>query len=262
MDGVVDELGLVKENNLMVVYFPASDRALVFRVVSRANKGREVLNYGPLPLTAGMTLASYDGGVVSVPANGVMPARSYTSRGISFPFIMPDKILDNTDMWFLSKRYRERIYHVIQQVTPAWLRIDVEIPKGVVQQRFQRTAVPLGVEKDFGFTRGRLEIVHFPELYYGYKYGNDTNLPVYTFVRFIYGEYIVEIPDDPQAIAAALSRRMPAYWITMPVHHWDSSIESALRETYGITGFKVYAGYKWDRMIEEIKSLLPNVIRP
>jgi len=253
---VTDEYGLVQENAFLTCYIPAQNKALVFRVKSRINKDTPIFNYGPLPLTAGETLPTLEAGSITVPADGVMPARAYTPTGRSFP--MPEAY-DATDMWYIPEDYRERIFHVIQKITPAFLRVDIQIPKGVTQGRFQRDKVVTGVDRDLGFTRGTIETVHLPRLHYGYRWCNDTNLNVYTFVKFIYGEYIIETPMDATLIFDILTRKVQSHWVSLPINVWDPSIESALTLTYGITGFTVYAINQRDKALREYNELLKRV---
>lgn len=253
---VTDQLGLVLENQYLTVYIPARNKAFVFRVKSRVNKGYEIINYGPLPLPAGEVLATYDGASATVLEYGVMPARAYTPTGKGFPL---EGAYDEEDMWYLPEIYRDRLFHVIQYVTPSFLRIDIQIPRGVTQNRFQRDRVVTGIDKEFGFTRGKIETVHLPRLKYGYRWGNDTNLTVRTFVKFIYGEYVVEIPNDSSLIFDILTRKTISYWITLPINVWDPTIERALELTYGITGFTVYGINERDRAIREYDELLKTI---
>jgi len=252
---VTDELGLVKTNEFLTVVLPAYG-ALVFRVKTRTNRGYEKLPYGPLPLSSGDALPTYEGASATVPADGVLPARAYTT-GLSFPL---DGAYDETDMWYTTEDYRERLFHVIQKVTPAFLRVDVQIPKAVTQGRFQRDKVITGVDTDFGFARGELEVVHIPRLRYGFRYGNDTNLNVYTMVNFVYAEYIVEIPKDPNLIFDVLTRRVPSHWITLPVNVTDVSIDSALDKTYGFRGFPIYGINEKERAVREYAELLREAL--
>lgn len=254
--GVLDSYGLVLENQFITVFIPAKSSALVFRVKSRVNKGYEVFNYGPLPISAGEVLPTYDGGSVTVPLDGVMPARAYTPTGRSFSM---KGAFDETDMWYVPEDYRDTLFHVIQVVTPEFLRIDVEVPRGVSQGRFQKGRVVTGIDKDFGFARGKIEVVHVPRLRYGYRWGNDTNLTLRTSVRFIYGEYIVEIPRDPSLIFSILTRTVPSYWTTLPANVWDPSIESALQLSYGFTGFPVYGINEKDKALKEYSEILKLV---
>jgi len=256
VDKVVDSLGLVQENSFLAVYIPATNRAFVFRVKSRANKGFERIAYGPLPLPSGTTLATFTGGTVSVPADGVLPAMSLIPVGITFPYT---GAYDSTDMWYLSEDYRDRVFHVITRVTPRWLRIDLQIPTGVVQLRFQRDKLPLGIERDWGFSRGVIETVHIPEVHYGYRFANDTNMNVYTFVEFIYGEYIIDIPKDPYLIFGVLSKKVPHHFITLPVNVYDATLREALVKVYGIEGFPVYPIHERDKAVKEYTELLKEV---
>jgi len=253
---VLDELGLVREGDYITVFIGPSNRAFVFNVKSRANIGREVFNYGPIPLKSGETLPTYDGGSATVPANGVIPARAYTSSGRSFPL---SGAYDETDMWYVPEDYRDRLFHVIQYVTPAFLRMDVQIPVNVPQGRFQKDKVMTGIERDMGFTRGRIETVHVPRLHYGYRYGNDVNASFYTFVKFVYGEYVVETPRDAQLIFDILVKRVPSHWVSLPISVVDRAISSALLETYGIQGFPVYRVDQREEAVSEYESLLSEV---
>lgn len=254
MSRVVDPYGLVLENEFLVAYIPATERALVFRVRSRINKGFERFNYGPIPIPAGIPLPSYAGGSITVPSDGVMPMLSYIPHpGISFPM---RGAYDETDMWYMPSDYRDRLFHVILDVTPKWLRIDVTIPKGVSQGRFQKDKITTGIDRIMGFTRGRIELIHFPKIYYGYRFGNDSNLNVYTGVSFTYAEYVVEIPKNEDLIFNILTRNIPSKWVTMPINIYDSAIRSALLEVYGIEGFTLYPANARDKALQEYRSLI------
>jgi len=255
MVGVVDNLGLVPEGCYLTLFFPPTGKALVFRVKSRANAGREVIDYGPLPLKSGESIPTYEGASTTVPADGVIPARSYTT-GKTFP--MPGAY-DETDMWYVPEDYRDRLFHVIQHVTPAFLRVEAQIPLNVSQGRFQKDKVMTGVDRDFGFSRGKLEMIHVPKLRYGYRYGNDTNVDLYTFARFVYGEYIVEIPRNPGLIFDILTRRVPSHWVSMPISVMDRSILTALEDAYGIDGFTVYREDQRAEAMREYESVLRGV---
>jgi hypothetical protein len=252
---VTDELGLCLENEHLVAFIPATSKALVFRVKSRVNRRYEQLNYGPLPLTSGTMLPTFEGGSTSVPADGVIPARAYTT-GLMFPM---SGAYDSSDMWYTPEDYRDRLFHVIQYVTPAFLRIDVQIPIAVTQGRFQKDKIVTGVDKDFGFARGSYEAVHLPKVHYGYRYANDTNVPLYTFVKFIYAEYVIETPKNSSLIFDILTRRIPSHWITLPINVMDSTVERALTEVYGITGFPLYRMDERDKALRDYDALLKEV---
>jgi hypothetical protein len=251
---IVDKFGLVNENNYMVLFFPATRTALIFRVVSRVNRGFEVFDYGPLPITTNMTLSSYDGGAVTPPADGVLPARSYTTSDITFPAIPGtplSNVRDTTDMWYLAEEDSDRLFHVKMFIYPPIIRAEVRIPTGVSQAKFQKERVTLGIDTVMGFSRGMLEFIRLPGIRYGFRFGNDTNLHLYTFVRFVFSEYVVEVPKEPTLIYDLLTRRLPSYWITMPVMYLDPAIQDALRRVYGFTepywGFRLYGVTASDR---------------
>ena len=252
----VGKLGLLEENSFLVAYIPASNKALVYRVKAIVNKGYPIINYGPLPLPSGTPLSTYDGGSTTVPADGILPARAFTPTGISFPWT---GAYDPSDMWYLPDSYRERIFHVIQYITPDFVRVDAEIPKGVNQGRFQRDKISTGVFYNFGFSRGKIEMIHIPEIRYGYRYGNDTNMDLYTFVRFVYGEYLIEIPTDPELIWNILQRKIPSKWVSLPINVYDDSIRRALTKDYGIEGFTLYPVNKKPEAISEYSSVVKDI---
>lgn len=240
---VTDSYGLVNENEHLVMFIPATKRALIFRVLARNNPGTEVLNYGALPIDSGSTMSSYDGGSVSVPADGVMPSRGYTNTSTSLSFETPSDVTgsyDSNDMWYLPDTYRERLFHVNTFITPSWTRVGVQVPKGTNQMRFQRDRSITGVDKSFGYRRGCFETIHIPELRYGYMFGNETNIRTYTNVKFVYGEYEVGVPTNGSLIQAILSKDVPSHWVTMPITNYDASVRMALIKDYGFEGYRLF----------------------
>jgi hypothetical protein len=257
MDKVTDSYGLVLEGEFLTVYIPGLASAIPFLVKARANKGVETIPYGPLPLVSGETLPTYDGGSVIVPADGVIPARAYTDSAKTFPL---KGAYDETDMWYYPADLNERLFHVIQEVTPAFLKCDIQIPKGVKPYRFQRDKVILGLGTEpFGFSRGKTEMVHLPEIRYGYRWGNETNINLYTAVKFTYAEYIVETVKDAETIFNILTKRIPSYWITLPVFTREATVVDALTKAYGITGYPIYPPYRRTQAINEYNNLIRQV---
>jgi hypothetical protein len=262
---VVDEFGLVTENSYLTIYIPAAQSALVFRVVARANRGFEVFDYGPLPIRSGETVALFGGGTATVPADGVLPAMGITGdlRFPAIPGTPLENVRDRSDIWYLDKDDRDRLFHVKLHIYPPVIRALVRIPTNVTQYRFQRDRVPLGIESPLGFSRGLLETVHIPYLIYGYRFANDTNLDLRTFVKFVFAEYIVEIPRKSDLIFDILTRRVPSYWLTMPIATLEPAIQSALRDVYGFReprwGFKLYRADERDRAIREYEEVLKGL---
>jgi len=247
---------ILNENEILVAYIPITNRALVFRVKSLQNKDATRIDYGPLPLNEGDSLPTYTGGTATVPEDGVFPANAYTPMdgALTFPL---EGAFDKNDMWYLPKDYNDRIFHVIGYYTPSWLRARVEIPIRTIQGRFQKDKVMTGVQYDFGFARGFTETIHLPNIRYGYLFGNDTNMTVYTRVTFEYGEYLIEIPRDAEFIFNVLQGKVKAYWVTLPiVGSYDESVKKALNDVYGFEGFKLYGIYDKEKAVKEYSEHL------
>jgi hypothetical protein len=256
---------LAEEGQYVVAYIIGSGKALVFRVKSRSNIGDEFFHYGPIPYTSGQALSTYDGSSTTAPAAGVIPSRGYNSSGQQFtpPSSIAQQIFDSTDLWYTDESYRERLFHVIQKVTPAFLRIDVEIPTGVIQTRFQRDKVVTGIQTTqppLGFTRGVLDIIQIPRLHYGYRWGNDTNINLMTSVDFTYAEYVVEIPHDPNLIFLILTKRIPSVWISLPIMSVTGDVENALKLDYGFDGFPVYRTDQQKQAIDAYNAIMPKLL--
>jgi hypothetical protein len=240
MNGFVDSQGLVPDNNYMVVYIPETRKALVHRVINRVNVLDTVLNYGPLPLTAGATMPTYDAVSATVPADGVVPARAYTRNGSGLRFPLANA-WDENDMFYTPDDYRNRMTHVIADVFPSVLRLDVQIPTGADQGKFQWKNVTTGIDSQFGaLPRGRIETAFIPEVVYGLMVGNDTNLNFRTGVRFTYGEYEIEAPKNPYTVLDVLSGARAAAWLTLPITYYNNQVQAGLRDAYGYEGFTVY----------------------
>jgi hypothetical protein len=249
-----------EENEILAVYIPATKSFIPFRVKSIANKGFEEINYGALPIKSGTTLYTYDGTTTTVPADGVLPARAYTLSGILFPPTSDiTTLFDTTDMWYTNEDYATRLFHVVLRTTPAFLRTDVQVPVGVIQRFFQKANASVGVDKTFGFKRGEVETVIFPKIHYGWRFGNDTNMSVYTFAKFIYREYEVEIVKDPDTIFNISVYRFPAKWKTAPIMAWDYSIKQAFETVYGFSGYPIHTVYERDQAIAEYRNLAMGV---
>jgi hypothetical protein len=240
----------------LVTYIPSSNKALVFRVISRQNKSFEHFDYGALPTTAGDVLTTYDAGLATVGLSGEMPPRSYVN-GKKFTLT---GCYDSTDMWFVPYTWTDRVFHVKTKVKPGFLRVGLQIPSGVNQSRFQKERVVGGADTNsgFGYNFGELETVHLPEIHYGYTFGNDTNLRLRTGVHFTYGEYIVKIPNSPSLIFDVLSRAYPAHWVGLPISTVDASITQGLRKTWGFDGFTVYPNINRELAIKEYTAILQS----
>jgi hypothetical protein len=245
---------LVGENEYLTVFIPPTQRAFVFRVKSIVNKGAERFYYGPLPLKAGEVLSTYEGTTVTVPEDGVLPARSYTPLARTIPTSLP--VYDPTDLWYVPEEYRERIFHVIYSIIPDFVRVDAQIPIGTIQGRFQREKVTVGVDKDFGFARGVLEMIHLPKIHVGFRWGNDTNADLRTGLEMVYREYVVEIPDDVDLIWDILMGYKKSKWWTMPIAIVDPTLREAFQKTYGFEGFLLYTLPEKEKALADYKRCL------
>jgi len=101
-----------------------------------------------------------------------------------------------------------------------------------------------------------LEVIHFPAIRYGYRWGNDCNIDLRTEVKFTYGEYIIEIPKDAELIFNVMTRKVPSYWYSLPITHYDESIESGLKSSYGFDGFTLYPATEKEKAVGEYEDLL------
>lgn len=246
IDNKSNDMFLDKDQYLSVV-IPAQSKALIFRIEKRANVGYNKIEYGDLPITAGDALTTYANASTTAPANGVLPANSYTHSGISFPYAGG---YDATDMFYTPDTYHKRLFHVNMKVFPNIIRTGFELPKGLKQYRYQKGNVVVGVDKQFGFSRGGQEIVFLPELNYGMLFGNDLNINVRAKVTFDFAEYVVSIVTDPEVVYNILSGNIgdnKLRTVTLPIVVYDGSINDALMRTYGFDGFDIDAVFNMDR---------------
>lgn len=231
-------------NQYLVVELPAYGSVLPFRVVRRVNTFWDVIPYGALPVTTSTVFYSIDDdSVVNPPADGVVPARAVMRLGsyVTFPkmgWMSDSDVSDSDDMFYISaKKFPDRVLHVVAKLRPSWLRVVVDIPPGTVQERYMNAFLDLN--RDFGFARGELEVVYLPDVRMGWRFGNDFNFPVHTEVRFVYGEYEVEVVKEPKLVFDLMIGRKPHHRVVLPVTIRSDSFERALNHTYGFTGYPI-----------------------
>ena len=257
---VDDEYGLVNPNEYLTVFMPATKKVMIYHVLARQNPGMEVINYGaiPLPTTSG-AMGTLDGGTATA-TSGVIPSRAITTRPVQFP--PPSDVVgsfDSSDMWYMDETYRDRIFHLNIYATPAWLRMAVEIPTGTKQQKFQKDRAQVGISNSFGWSTGHIETIHIPALRYGYDFGNEMNINLYTSLKFVYGEYQIAIPTDPDLIFDIVTQQRQSHWVTLPVFTNDSSIQSALQKNYNFQGFPMFDRTQRQKAIAEYTQIIPNI---
>ena len=225
----------LKANDYLAVTIPATQSAMVFRVKIPVNP-EPIFHYGAIPVPATGSLAGYDASSVSCVAAGVIPGRAYTAVGSGYAMALTSAY-DASDMWYTNEDYRDRIFYIVAKTTPSFLQLGIEFPKGVQQYRFQRDNVMTGVGTNWGFSRGMIETVQFPDIHQSLRVGNDSNLAVYTGLQYQYNELIIETPRDPLTIYNILAGRIPSYRVDMPIQVQDPSIPINLQKVYGYTGF-------------------------
>jgi len=260
----VDKLGLVPDNAYLVVEIPALNSVIPFRVVTRLNHGYEVINYGLVPLTSGTSLPTLDGGTATVPEDGVLPAMAYVpnSSPIKFPAsnLVSSGVSDLDDMFYISRKdYPDRVLHVKAYFTPSWVRVVVDMPENTLQAVYQSAS--LDIYRDFGFARGEYEVVFLPDIRAGWRFANDTNMDVYLFVKFVYGEYKIEVVTDPVTVFNLVVGKQRAHWVTLPVNSVAYGLTEALRKTYGFEGYPLYPEHKREEAISIYTTLAEEVKR-
>lgn len=252
MQGIADGQGLVPDNTYMVMYIPETRKALVHRVINRANPLGATIEYGALPLVTGASMPTYDGTSTTVPATGVLPARAHSQNRSGLRFPLPNA-WDANDMFYTPDDYGTTLVHAIMDVHPSIVRLDLQIPTGMDQGKFQKTNVSMGIDNLMSpLPRGRIETAFIPEVVYAFMVGNDTNLDLYTGARFTYGEYHIEGVKNPYTVLDVLTGARAASWITMPITNYSNQLQQGLRDTYGYEGFPVYPRDARDR--EETRS--------
>ena len=260
----VDQYGLGITNSYLVTVLPPIQSALVFRIKAIANDGYKLFDYGQIPTlttdseTAFTTIGGVPSFTASPPANGTIQQTCYT-QNLTFPLT---NAYDNTDMWYYPEDYRDRLFEVITNFTPAYLRVAVNIPTNVTQQGFQKNRVAGGIGQVFGYKRGRFQVVHLPRLHYGYEFGNDCNIAPYTRIKFQYAEYIVEIPKNPQTIFQILNKdpRFPARWTNLPIVSYDPLVKDSLIRSYGFEGFPIFPLDQQSAAINAYSDLLQEAL--
>lgn len=244
---IVDEYNLTLPNNYLELFIPAYNKSLVFLVKYRKNPVASLLNYGPLPTTTSTGLTVYNGvgggtgGSATPAAAGELPAASWV-KGMQFNvpstfYVTGTFPWGNNDIWFTQVPLR--LFEVNTLLTPAFTRISVDIPTNQNQETLQ-DQVAGGVDQDFGWKRGRFFTVHIPNIHYGYDFGNDSNIALYTRCEFRYAEQVVQPVADPATVFAVITGQIPAHHVQLPVVSPNTQVEGALNQTYGFTGFDVY----------------------
>ena len=255
---VLDELGLVRDNNYLVVYIPPTNKAFVFWVKGRVNSGYEVLHYGPLPLLTSITCTGYAGNNLSPPATGVIPPMNYCPSLLPPPTkLIPAPPGTNLSQFMFYHEKKEKLFHVRMFVRPRWIRTQIQIPPGSSQYMFNDYTVGVGYSGGFG--RGYLEYVVFPGLIYSFVWGNDMVYGAFTILDIIYGEYLVDLVTDPDILYEVLTHQIPSAWIVFPVTRIETTVNNQWVEYYGFNGVEVPApGTSKQQWVNKVRGELPR----
>ena len=265
-----------KDNSYLVIYVPPSNKAFVFWVVSVLNQAYDYFEYGPIPIPQGASVSLYSGGALSVPYNGVLPPMSYTgsipipplsSITASLPTGTLPTTYDRTDMFYYPSSNRNWLFHWVMKAQPSWLRVEIDIPIGTTEYYLYNS--PINVGYAMGWRRGSIEFIVFPDVHYGFRFGNDMPFGVMTGLFFKWAWYKVYVPNDPTIIYNAINHKMPntVYWtIPLAPSGIPSELERAWLDTYGFDGFPIIeeqakAISEYQQILNSIRSR-PGVVAP
>jgi len=261
-----DRIQILESNQFLALIIPASNNALVFRVKSLANDKWYRFYYGTLPglaTSGGASLTSYTTTSTTIPATGVLPSQTFYTNGQQITPLTGMGAYDANDMFYTPDSYRNTLFHVYEFVTPRWLQVDLQIPLKTVQAGFQQQKVVGGISTNnwFGFNRGRLETVHLPLVHYGYRWGNDTSMSVYSSVVFVYGEYVVEIPRNADLVFDILTKKYTygVRYVSLPIFAYQADVKNALRTTYGFEGFPLPRLDQRQQFTDQYKGLFGQI---
>jgi len=193
---ILDELGFVRENQYLVVYFPQWEGLLGYRIRARVNKGFEVINYGPLPIPDGIAKGNTNTGVFKLRWD-ILPIER---REDMFWYDIPSKLL-----------------HVYLDFHPFILRNYLYLTEGIQQARYLGlVTADSKTGSDFGYWRGEIELVILPFMHIAFDCFNKTNMNLYTYLRIKYGEYLIELITEPKELFGLMTRKIPAHWVSYP----------------------------------------------
>ena len=243
-----------KDNSLLALYLPAFEKFLVYKVRKVRNGIYRRINYGLLPLDAGETVNVFSdegGGTTTTPDVGCLPAYTYVTDLTFPPLKNANLFYDPSDMFYYPVDVKDMLVHYVLRLTPDWLRITANIPKGVSQVRMHNGRIHLAVDSPYGWVRGGMEIVQLPGVHYGFNIANDSNMPVYVKVVFDYCEYEVEVVREAKTIIDVKEGKVKAVWVTLPMYVPDERVRLTLENAYGFDGIPITV-----KTVEEVREVV------
>ncbi len=207
---VVDEHGFVLEGNYLLLFFPPYKAAILYRILSRRNKGFE--EFAPRELAA---IPPYSFVKYKIPW--------YDERRTGY---MAE------DMFYYEEK--DTLMHAFVTIKPILLKNYFEFPEATRTASYLDTAVLYERADLFGFWRETKEFVFLPKIRTAFISFNSTNMFIKLVVKVKYAEYEVEPITDLDKIKEAWQLKLPVKILTMPMVKEDKSFEAKFKEVYGV----------------------------
>jgi hypothetical protein len=236
-----------------------------------------------LPLAAGTPCKSFTSGMVTAPADHVLPAFSFTDPPVTLTLkALQQSLVDPNDMFSMrltAPSYPNILFYYSIRTIPNWIRIIMEAPPGNAQRFFQADRIALNIDGPFGYNRGYVETVQPSALKYFWVFGNDTNLAVYTHLKVRYAEYRIAPVQNAEVIFSLLNpivedyrsvpvpvviRNRKVKRVQIPLTNMDSQTEADLRASFGTLGYPLrYSTYSEaiSRIQEETAKIMGALAR-
>jgi len=257
-------------NSLLIVELPAYGTFLPFKVIDVTNMPYDELDYSPLPITTSTSLGYFTptvppGAPLAAPQTGVLPPMSYTASPVMFPL---QNSFDPSDMFYFESP-NNKLMVVELFVQPRFLRVMPEIPAGNIVASYENTIFNIGGSiqvnvgnftglASTGFKRGYSLVVQLPKVHYGYLFGNDTSLTVYTFAKIRYYDLRVAAPTPTEVLDAFKGKVKDVEFISLPIPTVQTVITNVLNTYYGTTGIP-FAAVNQEQIANFIKPLADKI---
>jgi len=258
---------ILEPGDFVKIYVPCHDTYLVFQVVKVLNRGFEVLNYGLIPLSSGDTVNDVVSGTKTVPANGVLPARSWVSIMLKPLTWMKPHIDSEVDLLFVESEKKNVLMHCYVVTTPGFIKMLVEIPRGYQRVPFRDFTQPYSVlDSDIKPALGFVETISIPGVHQNVMFMNWTNIDLYVYITLIYGYYNIIVPSNPEVIYNVLSNKVKnVHEVVFSYYTSEPGVNDALRKWVGSFGISanihILSKEKALKQIEEFLTKVPKEIR-
>ena len=207
---VVDEKGFILEGNYLLLYYPVYRTAMLFKIISRVNRGNE--EFPPREIT-------------------YIPPYSFVRYEI--PWIDERR----TDVERLNMFYYEdanKLLHAFVTIKPVLIKNYLEYPIDVRQGKYLNVTMAPEIADIIGFWRETKELVFLPKIRSRFVSFNSTNLYIKLVAKVSYAEYDVEFIKDADMVKQAWEGKLPVKRITMPIVTESKAFEAKIKGVYGI----------------------------